>query len=593
MAHGSIEARETVFVCATGCRHEDGTFVRERSARLAEHVPPGRVFGFDVISQVGQERFLFHRQREEIRQTLEEEYGITASTGTISAMARHFLTYLEALHVARAPALARVLASDGGWPLHVDATCEDGRGTLLVILAGWRPWVLGSFRIPTERADQILPCLHEIADRFGNPCAVMRDLGRAMIPAVASFRKERGLSIPVLSCHFHFLQDVGKDLLDASYGALREMLRQTGVRSKLRTLARDLGRALGPSIDQARDAVDHWKTEFAGRHDLPEDPIAALAVVRGLTQWVLDFPAQSTCRRFPFDRPLLDLYERCVTCARATDAFLRHPPEDAPARRVLRRLSRILDLVASNGPMVGVVASLRMRAAFFDELREILRLRPPLLIPHNRVPAKPDLSAPEGEEELRDIQRELENWRESLRAQRPARGPAEDRRKAIDLILAHLDRHGDSLFGHAIPLPTEAGGGVRIVERTNNVEETYFRDMKHRERRRSGRKILTQDFESLPAAAALVPNLLRPDYVAELCGSLENLPAAFAELDAERRKAMRRGQPPEPPTTAHVRPAVESASLPAAARRIIRSEPLDQRIPAAAKSRAPRARGTG
>ena len=593
LAHGSIEALETVFVCATGCRHEDGTFVRERSAHLAEHVPPGGVFGYDVIAHVGQERFLFHRQREEIRQTLEEEYGIAASSGAISMMARRFLTYLEALHAARAPALAKTLASDGGWPLHVDATGEDGRGTLLVLLAGWRLWVLGSFKIPTERTDQILPCLHEIADRFGDPCAVMRDLGRAMIPAVASFRKERGLSIPVLSCHFHFLQDVGKDLLDASYGALREMLRQTGVRSRLRTLARDLGRALGPSIDQARDAVDHWKTPFAGRHDLPEDPTAAQAVVRALTQWVLDFQAQSTCRRFPFDRPLLDLHERCVTGARATDAFLRHAPEDAPARRVLRRLSRVLDLVASNRPMVGVVASLRMRAALFDELRETLRLRPPLLIARNRAPAKPHLSAPETEEELRDIQRELETWQEGLRARRPARGPAEDRRKAIDLVLAHLDRHGDSLFGHGIQLPAEAGGGVRIVERTNNVEETYFRDMKHRERRRSGRKILTQDFERLPAAAALVPNLLKPDYVAQLCGSLEDLPAAFAELDAERRKAMRRGQPPKPSTTAHLRPAIESASLPAADRRIIRSDAMDQRIRAAAKSRAPRARRTG
>jgi hypothetical protein len=29
--------------------------------------------------------------------------------------------------------------------MHVDATGEDGRGTLLLVLAGWRQWVLGAW----------------------------------------------------------------------------------------------------------------------------------------------------------------------------------------------------------------------------------------------------------------------------------------------------------------------------------------------------------------------------------------------------------------------------------------------------------------
>ena len=144
-----------------------------------------------------------------------------------------------------------------------------------------------------------------------------------------------------------------------------------------------------------------------------------------------------------------------------------------------------------------------------------------------------------------------------------------------------------------ITLPSRAGGGLRVVERTNNLEENFFRDMKHRERRRSGRKVLTQDFERLPPAAALVPNLEKPDYIAILCGSLETLPAAFAELDALRREAKRSGRPIVPPATASLRPVVESASLPAADRRIVRSDAMNRRIRAAAKSRAPRAQRVG
>jgi hypothetical protein len=90
-----------------------------------------------------------------------------------------------------------------------------------------------------------------------------------------------------------------------------------------------------------------------------------------------------------------------------------------------------------------------------------------------------------------------------------------------------------------ISLPQAAGGGTRLVDRTNNVLEDFFHGLKHAERRRSGRKILTQDLENLPATATLARNLLRPDYVAVLSGSLDELARASARLDASAREQAR------------------------------------------------------
>ncbi len=47
-----------------------------------------------------------------------------------------------------------------------------------------------------------------------------------------------------------------------------------------------------------------------------------LAIVRAVAQWTLDYKAQASGLDYPFDRPYLDLYERCLTTLRATDAFL-------------------------------------------------------------------------------------------------------------------------------------------------------------------------------------------------------------------------------------------------------------------------------
>jgi len=48
-----------------------------------------------------------------------------------------------------------------------------------------------------------------------------------------------------------------------------------------------------------------------------------------------------------------------------------------------------------------------------------------------------------------------------------------------------------------------------------------------------GRARLGRDLEDQPAQAALVANLRHLDYVQIVCGTLDQLPQAFAELDRE------------------------------------------------------------
>lgn len=514
---------------------------------------------------VGLERFLHHRQREEIRVSLEAGYGISLSSGEISVLATRFLTYLERLHSASAPVLRAALAADGGWPLHVDASGEDGRGTLLVVLAGWRQWVLGAWKVPTERADAILPRLREVIFRFGPPCAIVRDLGRAMAEASQALVKSLKLSIPVLACHLHFLSDIGKDLLEDSHDRLRVLFRQIKLLAQLRALARDLGRSIGQEIDAARAGLRRWQIEGGSEKRLPAGS-AGIATARALAQWILDYPAEGNGHGFPFDLPWLALYDRCLQASSAADAFLSDPPEEPSVRKPLERLRRILQPVEDDIPAFAAVAeTLTQRAALFSELRKALRLEGESSrgkIRHNRESG-----------ELQDIRAAVRRLACSLRRHRPKRGPARDRRAAIDIVLAHLKTHGRFLWGHTIRLPKQAGGGIRLVHRTNNVLESWFHALKHGERRRSGRKILTQDFEKLSPAAALAANLEHADYVSIVCGSLDRLPEAFARLDD---RAQRKAKSPVSITKRSV--DAETASLSTADRKLVRTEEMTRRV---------------
>ncbi|MEA3224640.1 MAG: hypothetical protein U9Q07_01725 [Planctomycetota bacterium] len=433
-------------------------------------------------------------------------------------------------------------------------------------------------KISTERADLILPCLRQTVRRFGPPCAAMRDLGKAMTPALDDLVSELKLEVPVLACHPHFLADVGKALLEPAHAQLRALFWRTKVRFKLRALVRDLGRKIGKGIDTAREAVHRWQSLIEDGHKV-EPGLEGLAEVRALAQWTLDFKAQATGLDFPFDRPYLDLYDRCKIALRASDAFLRNPPQDKDVTAALRRLHRYLEPVDCEVPFCHVTERLSRRAALFDELRGVLRMAA-------SIPEE------ETEQDLRQMQDELNKLVVSLRQHRLARGPATDIREAIDLILEHIDAHGANLWGHSILLPKSAGGGVCLVPRTNAIAENFFKKIKHDERRRSGRKNLGQDLESLPADAALVPNLKYDDYVSVLCGSLDRLPQAFADLDRDERANRLRG------AALHAKDEedlgtilqIASASLYSADRRIIRTDEMNRRFVAAAQSRAPQCR---
>jgi len=469
LAHGLFQVWEAVHVCDARCKKQS-RLVTRRSETLAELIPPKSKVGYDVMVHVGLERFIHHRQREEIRATLAKD-GIALSSGEISELGKRFLIYLEALHEASAPALRSAMEADAGWPLHIDGTGEGGRGTLLVAFSGWRKWVLGSWKIPTENADAILPRLQETVTRFGPPCAIMRDLGPAMEDAADRLVETLDRPIPILACHQHFLKDIGTDLLQDSHDKLRNLFRQVNVRKDLRAFARDHGRGLGTDADKACEAVRNWQKQASTDYRLPEG-CAGIATVRTFAQWALDYGADGNDQGFPFDLPYLDFYVRCMNISWAVDAFLRNPPADAKVKKALDRLHRILrPLDCDVPPFAQLAKTLNERSTLFTELRTALRL---VVKPERGQQDLSAASADQTVQQLRDIRKAVEDLTASLRQRRPERGSAKDKRQAIDIILTHLESHGKFLWGHAIPIPEELGGGIRLIDRTNNIEEGFF-----------------------------------------------------------------------------------------------------------------------
>ena len=479
------------------------------SSALTRVIKPRQRYGYDLIVHVGCARYLENKQREEIQAELYRERGIELSTGSLSHLCDRFLTHLEALHLARVPAL-RAALGEGGYPLHIDATCEYGKGGLFVCMDGWRGWVLVAGRIPSENEAHLRPLVEKTTHLFGEPIAVVRDMGKGGAKAVAPLREK---AIPDLICHFHFLAAVGKKLFEQSYGLLRKVLKSSRVRTDLRTLLRDLR---DYSATQSHDG------RF-GKGVVREDLLA-------LVLWILESDSRKDLL-YPFSLVHLEFYQRCRQALQRADFWVQGP-RTLPERRAIDHLGILVRRFEKDSRFSAAVSGLEQGWQAFCELRDVLQLSNAEL-PRADVRAHQREFAHMEACRLHAIEEAVRDYRVALdeRIVSPkTAGSLSTSPSAI--IVKYLDRYGDRLFGHPIRRD-EKGTIVAIVERTNNVAEHFFGNEKQQLRRRWGRANLGRDLEDQPAQAALAANLRHPDYVRVLCGSLDHLPMAFAELDEQ------------------------------------------------------------
>jgi len=387
-----------------------------------------------------------------------------------------------------------------GYPLHIDATCEHGKGGTFVCLDGWTDWVLHAVKIASENESELRPAVDRTLAAFGHPLAIVRDLGSGGEKAVADYRQQ---GLPDLLCHYHFLAAVGHRLLDDSQASLRSQL----TRSRLRKRLRELLKATRPSpAGQLPEGV---------REQLP-----------ALLLWLLEGSARKH-PPYPFALPELDLYRRC---GQFRAVCQRHLPEPRTQREqhLLRQVSLAIADLKMLDPQGRLAARLECAESTFQRLRDVLRLTPEELPRGQRPGPTAGLSTQAAAQRLQAIAADLQRYHQQLREQASQGLLLADQPEAI--VLSYLERYGEQLCGHPV-VRDSAGRAQACVARTNNVIEHFFAQSKQGLRRRLGRAHLGRDLEDQPAQAALVANLRHPDYVHVVCGTLEKLPQAFAELE--------------------------------------------------------------
>jgi len=480
-------------------------------------VPRHGNYAYDIIIEVGLERFQHHRQNKEIQQDIHSRYGLALPESSISDLANRFLDYLAAVHYANAPAIQQMIKDNGGYVGHFDGTCEVGTDILFTAIDEISGIVLLTSRMPTENVNDIKEFLDKCRKLFGVPLATMRDLSQNISLA----RDEVFDEVPDLICQYHFLENVGKSLFKKTHQELTKLLRKLKIRPGLKSLRNGLVRR-SKKIPSIPENELNGFLKHPGKQLQLDNAMLRKYITFFIFRWLDDYCSELKGEYFPFDQPGLAFYRRCVEVYDLLSNFpLASSPLNGREKQTLASIIRVLEPVKSDENLVTIAQHLEKEVDIFEELRDILRFK--------RVDGKPVLRQRPPGTTIKDacqIEERLKEFRQQLQTRTTDDDPVIA--KSSSIVIDYLDKYSDKLVGHLISLP---GSNQEILlDRTNNIPEHRFGKTKTGWRRKLGIKKLTRHLQAARHEEFLVANLDQQGYVdAVYGGSLENMAYCFSK----------------------------------------------------------------
>ena len=533
---GAFAAKETCLKCTC---HDEVYGSRE----LRALAPNRGTFGFDVIVHVGRALFVRCLGVQEIVDELALR-NISISQSEVTFLGKKFIAYLAHAHREAREDIRDAMQKRGGYILHVDGTCEGNSPNLFCGLDEISNLVLDNIKIPSEKKALLIPFFKRLKEQYGKPLALVHDMGKGILAAAG----EVFPGTPDFICHFHFLRDIGKDLFGKEYKIVFDRLKKHGIRTALRERTKALEKKIGDNLY----ALSDFEADFdKGAFEISRIEQVPTIATYALIQWIFDAPSSAAGYGFPFDCPHLAFYQRVKAAhgvlKQIMDILLRNKCKD---NKPFYRLWNLLDKVVSDKKLAGAAILMEEKIRVFEELREALRI-----------------ALPDGKDGLNDdgINDDIFTIESAVKAFRQ-RVIGDDRLTTNNdylKMIVQIDKYWEKLFADPITVQTQWGPTEITPQRTNNILERFFRDLKRSGRKKSGSSCLSKMLHALLADTPLVANLKSEKYLNTILGDCKSLEQRFSEIDATQVREYLTNQHNEPlKFSAKIKPLIKQESLP-------------------------------
>lgn len=510
----SFKARETIKVCPK-CG------MQYRSKKLSKIVPPGCNFGYDILVYVGKALFVSHLPDHIIVEQLAVK-DVSISPSEIAYLGKKFIAYLTLAHRKSSPRIKSAMTLNGGYILHLDGTYEDKSPMLMSGLDSIMKIVLSNCKLLSEKSDGIIPFLEDIKDLFGQPLALVHDMSKGIIKAVDAVFPD----ILDFICHFHFLRDIGKDLLETEYDNIRKRLTKHGIAGKLNYRLRKFKQTVDDNT-KLIDMLDHKNSSSCDTFFTCMPVLAAYSLII----WTINGKKQGNGYGFPFDKPHFEFAKRLKVMHTDLDQlrkikFRQGYRENKPLHKTFFDLSNVM----KDKSLWKSVDKIESEIETFERLRAAMRIAPKT--------GKKGLNNEGPTDRVSTIEKEVKKFRKDI-----VSAQGYEVNKYHQKMIEQLDKYWGKLFADPIEVETCDGKKCIQPQRTNNFAEQSFRDLKRGYRKKTGNGSLGKTLRTMLANTPLVKNLQNSEYMKFLLNGNSCLEELFAKIDvAEVRNELKTSQ---------------------------------------------------
>ena len=408
--------------------------------------------------------------------------------------------------------IRETIQTRGGYILHLDGTCEADSPHLMSGIDELSRIVLHNVKMPSEKAASIIPFLEHIQRDYGIPLAIVSDMSQAIAKAIKEVFEE----VPHFVCHFHFLRDTGNDLMTTENDLIRKRLRKYKIVSKLH----ERSRWLKQIIDEHPELMDaFWASIQDGR--LPEHlfELAPVVSTYGLVRWALAALKQGQGYGFPFDRCYVNFVKRLRILSTHLEPLCDiklcgHWQDNKPFYRVCHDATTVI----TDKKLKQAMRQIECKSEVFDALRNAMRIT---------VDGSGRGLNDDGQgTDIRTIEEGIKGFRNWL-----IQDDRFETKNDYGKMINQIDLYWDKLFADPIEVNTPQGQVTIQPQRTNNLLERLFRDIKRSHRRKSGTHSMHKKLRAMLADTPLVKNLENEDYLGILLHGNATLEERFAEID--------------------------------------------------------------
>lgn len=489
--------------------------VIRRSEYLRSIVPDCSSFGFDIFVRIGKALFLESRSEAEIIRDMASR-NIQISASEIAYLGKKFIAYLATAHSESQLELRRHMCKNGGYILHLDGTCDGNSPHLITGIDEISDIILHNIKIPTEKADHLIPFLEHVKQSYGIPLALVHDMGIGILTAIKGVFP----GIADFICHYHFLRDIGKDLFEKEYRKLKSRLAQLRVRKLLQVKARVLLETKKISdnaniIENLSKSIEYGKIKTDHLHQFP------WIVTYVLIRWALDTRFDLKGYGFPFDRHHFAFYQRLKVVHSALKKIMNiHISSSWKDNKPFFRIKRFLEEIIEDRTLKRVANQMEEKTQVFDKLRKAMRIA--------ELSGSKGLNDDGEVEDIKTIEERVRGFRAWMVDEAGL-----SMKKEYAKMIEQIDRYWEKLFADPITVRTSNGLLSIQPQRTNNLLERFFRDFRRGFRRRTGMKSINKILKAILADTPLVKNLKNEKYLKIILRGKRTLEERFAEINTK------------------------------------------------------------